>query len=297
MPRVNRALDLLAHGATIYYTDAGELSYEAGRQQAATWADVLMVEFEHGPFDPVGLAAFMRGLVDGGPTPDGYRTPTIIATLPANCRTVPEVRANAWQARQVLGAGAHGILHPRRADAVRAFVEECRYPFSPPAAGLEEGQRGSGGQERAAAIWGVSLGEYLRLADPWPLNPDGELLLGVKIEDRHCLAVADAVAAVPGLAFAEWGPGDMGMSYNLPEAHDPPYPPELEAARHTVKAACDAHGLAFLSSWNDGGHSQAENVRYLLDWGARIIAADEALATMGRHMVEQRGASLQQLHR
>jgi 4-hydroxy-2-oxoheptanedioate aldolase len=284
MPRVNRALDLLARGATIYYTEAGALSYEAGRRQATTWADVLMVEFEHGPFDPVGLTAFMRGLVDGGPTADGYHTPTVIATLPANCRTVAEVRANAWQARQVLAAGVHGILHThaRQPEAVRAFVEECRYPFAPPADGLGEGQRGSGGQERAAAIWGVSMSDYLRLADPWPLNSHGELLLGLKIEDRHCLAVADEVAAVPGLAFAEWGPGDMGMSYGYAEAHDPPYPPELETARHAVKAACDAHGLAFLSSWNDARQSKEDNVRYLREWGARIIAADEELATIGR---------------
>ena len=26
--------------------------------------------------------------------------------------------------------------------------------------------------------------EYLKKADVWPLNPDGELLLGVKIEDQ-----------------------------------------------------------------------------------------------------------------
>jgi 4-hydroxy-2-oxoheptanedioate aldolase len=286
MPRVNRAIELLSSGATIYYTEAGELSYEAGRRQATTWADVLMVEFEHGPFDPVGLAAFMRGLADGGPTPDGYRTPTVVATLPANCRTVLEVRANAWQARQVLAAGVHGILHThaRQPDAVRAFVEECRYPFAAAVGVLGEGQRGSGGQERAAAIWGVSLSEYLRLADPWPLNPAGELLLGVKIEDRHCLAVADEVAAVPGLAFAEWGPGDMGMSFGYPEAHDPPYPPELDTARHAVKAACDAHGLAFLSSWNEARQSKAANLRYLREWGAHIIAADEVLAPFGRRL-------------
>ena len=45
--------------------------------------------------------------------------------------------------------------------------------------------------------------EYLRRADPWPLNPDGELLLGLKIEDRHALPNADAIAATPGIYFAE----------------------------------------------------------------------------------------------
>jgi 4-hydroxy-2-oxoheptanedioate aldolase len=267
----------------------------------------------------------MRGLVDGGPTPDGYRTPAVITTLPSNCRTGEEVRANAWQVRQVLTAGVHGILHThaRRADAVQAFVEECRFPVlgarysilgsyevaasrqstssnpehrAPNTEHRPTGQRGAGGQQRAAAIWGVSPAEYVRLADPWPLNPDGELLLGVKIEDRECLANAGEVAAVPGLAFAEWGPGDMGMSFGHVDAHDPPYPPELEAARLAVKAACDAHGLAFLSSWNDRQRSVEENLRCLLDWGVRIVSpgahgpTGEEWARVGRRIARERPA-------
>ena len=71
-------------------------------------------------------------------------------------------------------------------------------------------------------------------------------MLGLKIENRRALANAEASVAVPGLAFAEWGPGDMGMSFGHKDAHDPPYPPEMTAARARVKAACDRAGLAFL---------------------------------------------------
>jgi hypothetical protein len=38
----------------------------------------------------------------------------------------------------------------------------------------------------------------------------------------------------------------MGMSLGLPDAHDPPYPAEMKAARDKVLAACKAHKLAFL---------------------------------------------------
>ncbi len=55
--------------------------------------------------------------------------------------------------------------------------------------------------------------EYVIRADTWPLNPEGELMLGLKLEDRHCLPTAAISTAVPGLAFSEWGPGDMGMSF------------------------------------------------------------------------------------
>ena len=77
-------------------------------------------------------------------------------------------------------------------------------------------------------------------------STDGELLLGLKIENTRALANAEKVAAVPGIAFAEWGPGDMGMSLGLPDAHDPPYPPEMVAARNKVLAACKAKQVAFL---------------------------------------------------
>jgi len=52
---------------------------------------------------------------------------------------------------------------------------------------------------------------------------------------------------VPGISFAEWGPGDMGMSLGFPDNHDEPYPPAMVDARTRVLAACKANGIAFLS--------------------------------------------------
>ena len=212
--RINRVIELIEAGEPVYYTGTGELTYENGLKQVSTWADFLITDFEHYAFDVAGLTAFMKGLVDGGPTKAGHRTPTVISTLPSNCRTIEEVRANAWQIRQVLSAGVHGILHThaRQAEAVRAFIEECRYPFHKEGRqGLGEGQRGAGGQGRPAEIWGVTAQEYTKIADPWPLNPDGELFLGLKLENQESAANSDAICRVPGLAFVEWGPGDMGM--------------------------------------------------------------------------------------
>jgi len=99
---------------------------------------------------------------------------------------------------------------------------------------------------RAAEIWGVSVAEYFARADPWPLNPRGELLLGIKVENTRALASVERTTRVPGLAFAEWGPGDMGMSMGYPDQHDEPYPPEMLGARTRIMAACKAAGLAFL---------------------------------------------------
>ena len=274
--RINRCIDLLEAGHPIYYTEAGELSFDNGLEQSQTWADFLIADFEHTPFDVIGLHDFMHGLVAGGPTTDGYRMPTVIATLPSNCKTRAEVEANAWQIRHVLSTGVHGILHThaRDPDAVAAFVEACRYPFQTVGQGdrLGQGQRGAGGQDAPADLWGYVPQHYIQIADPWPLNPAGELMLGLKIEDREGVAMAESLTNVPGLSFAEWGPGDMGMSYGYLDAHDPPYPDELESARKTVKAACDTAGLAFLSSWHQADKTEEENVRFLFDWGVKVVS-------------------------
>ena len=124
---------------------------------------------------------------------------------------------------------------------------------------------GGGGQGGAAAIWGVSAAEYVRIADPWPLNPEGELMLGVKIEDRHGLPVAEEIAANPAISFAQWGPGDMAMSFGYPDSHDPPYPPEMENARHTVKSALDKGGVAFYGSWNDDTMTEEQIAEHMIN--------------------------------
>jgi 4-hydroxy-2-oxoheptanedioate aldolase len=85
---------------------------------------------EHGAFDMTGRGEYMKGLVEGGPTRSGHRTPAVIVEAPVNGTDAANVRFNAWQFRQILGRGVHGVLlcQAEAADAVRAFVESCRYP-------------------------------------------------------------------------------------------------------------------------------------------------------------------------
>lgn len=285
--RINKAIELLQSGQPVYITHAAEPSYECGKSMAKTWADVILMDFEHYFFDIGGLTKFMKGLKDGGPTNSGHPTPTVITTLPSNCTTINEVLANAWQVRHVLSTGAHGILHThaRSAEAVRTFVATCRYPFQEIGRGvIPEGLRGAGGQAQPAPIWGLSPVDYVNVADPWPLNPKGELLLGLKIEDRHCLQNADEIAAVPGIGFAEWGPGDMGMSFGDPDAHDPPYSVVMNDARNRIKAALDKNGVAFYSVWRDKSMSDEEQIKYTITkLGSKLLSVhSKELADYGR---------------
>src|SRR5215210_6573459 len=253
MPRVNRAIELLSQDQPIYYTSTHDLSFETGKAMANTWADFINIDMEHHPFDVRGLTQFMEGLVAGGPTKSGHRTPAVIAVVPITARYEHAIRANSWMFTQVLTAGVHGILmtHCNSVAAVQAFVEGCRYPFNRlgVGTGLGEGERGSAGQAHAASIWGLEVPEYLAKADPWPLNPDGELMLGLKIENRNALQFAETLCAIPGISFAEWGPDDMW------------------AARNKVFAATKAAGIAFLESMSP------ENVTKSIDEGVRIGSA------------------------
>jgi 4-hydroxy-2-oxoheptanedioate aldolase len=271
--RINRAIELLEQGQPIYYTGSHEGtdgSFQQGVMDAQTWADYISYDMEHAPFDVKGLSDYMRGLAQGGPTKSGHRTPAVIVNVPVNGTDEQTVRANAWMFHQVLATGVHGILlcHADTPGAVRAFIEAVRTPGN-------GGRRGVHGNSTAGRIWGLSADEYGEKADVWPLNPNGELLLGLKLEDKYALENAEANAKVPGVAFAEWGPGDMAFSLGVKSAPGP-LPPLMAAARAKVFAATKASKIFFLNSVN------ADNVVDMIKEGVMIGAGNEKAAEVGR---------------
>jgi 4-hydroxy-2-oxoheptanedioate aldolase len=119
--------------------------------------------------------------------------------------------------------------------------------------------------------------EYFERAEPWPLNPKGELLLGVKIESPTGIANCDEILAVPGLGFAEMGPGDLGLSLGYTTVQRRPYPPIMEEARARVFAGCQKNKLAFLEN------ATPENIAQRLDDGIRVISGHSPeVARIGR---------------
>ncbi|HMC58175.1 MAG TPA: aldolase/citrate lyase family protein [Candidatus Solibacter sp.] len=281
--RINRAIELLEQGQPIYYTGSHsgtEGGFEQGKEDAQTYADYISYDMEHAPYDIRGLTDYMRGLVAGGPTRSGHRTPAVIVNVPVNGIDEAAVRANAWMFQQVLAAGVHGILltHADAPGAIRAFVEAVRLPIHKQGVdqGLNEGRRGVHGVPTAAQIWGISTDEYLDKADAWPLNPAGELLLGVKLEDKYALGNAEQNAKVPGIAFAEWGPGDMALSLGVRGPGAAEKDPRMVAARAKVLAACKANKIFFLNSMN------ANNVIDLIKEGVMIGPASQQATEIGR---------------
>jgi 4-hydroxy-2-oxoheptanedioate aldolase len=286
--RINRAIELLEAGQPIYYT-GGRGGYEEGKKMSATKADYINYEMEHGAFDIKELRDFMRGLVDAGPTRTGHRTPAVIVTLPILGKDLASMKANTWVVQQVLASGVHGILlcHAESPEAIREFVEASRYPFAEKATGLGQGYRGSGSQGFASQIWGVSQTEYFKKADTWPLNKGGEIMLGLKIENPKATANASKSTKVPGIAFAEWGPGDQSFYLNgMPLGSDESRmmtPPMKQARAAVFKAAKEAN-IAFLNACNEA------NVIEMIKEGVKICTSGDSPASeKGRKFTKRQG--------
>ena len=288
---INKAIDLLSQGQPIYYftevRGGSQEGFKEGLRLAKTWADLIIYETEFGAYDVTELREFMAGLAQGGPTASGYRTPAVQVVPPFSGLDVATVRANDWVVQPVLAAGVHGVTLCRARDpaAVREFVRLARLPHQRQGVDqgpLEEGLRGNGGQLRASQVWGFSPSEYMRRADVWPLNPEGEILLGLKIEDRYVFMNSEQIAKTPGIGYAEWGPGDMGLSLGFPEVHDPPYPATVAAARLRILNACGDAGIAFPDVMT------LDNVEERVNEGLRILTTRyEEAAARGRRLTQR----------
>jgi 4-hydroxy-2-oxoheptanedioate aldolase len=279
---VNRVIDMWLKEQPVYYSQTSSGGYEQGKAMAATKADYITYEMEHGALDFRELREFMRGLVEAGPTRTGHKTPAVIVTLPI-AGTTDALRANAWMIQQALATGVHGILlcNAESPEAARLMIEASRYPFAPRVEGLAQGTRGNGSQAYASRMWGVTAEEYMRIADPWPMNPDGELLFGLKIENPRADANVETSVRVPGITFAEWGPGDHGfyiMGRPGTYTGGGEAAPQMAAVRRRVLNATKAAGIKFLNACNENNVIDQLKDGVMICTGGDTPAADKGRA-------------------
>lgn len=281
---INKVIRLLEQGQPAYSVHPIELSYQGGWEMVNTWADWIRVNMEHDAFDLPGLKAFMQGLKDGIQEAIGRSMPMVSIELPIGGYSESVIRSNAWMIQAALALGIHGILlcHAEDPKAVKAYVECCRYAFHTHGVGegLDHGQRGAGGEGIAAGVWGLSILEYQEKADVWPLNPDGDIALGIKVESNKAAERAEELTRIPGLCFAEWGPADMIASFGYKGKHFRPFPDDVLEARAKVMAAAKKAGLYFLHS------TYSDDVIDLINEGVMLCDPDgdslEEVAVIGR---------------
>lgn len=104
-----------------------------------------------------------------------------------------------------LNAGHSGVMlqEVESADEVRAGLAAMRFTS-------KGGTRPEAGVGLAASYWKLSEAEYRQKADPWPLNPKGELVLWAIVESKKGIANIREIAQVPGLTVIVVGAGTLG---------------------------------------------------------------------------------------
>jgi len=243
-------------------------AYAQGRKMARTYCDLIVYGLEHGPLDFTDFVNFMSGLKDGGPTASGHVTPTVIVEVPCLGWTEEYALANAWIVTNLLDLGADGIhiCHARDPKAIEVYCQiAARYPFDYPGT-PKVARQGLGMRGQTAPIasnfWGVSDYKYLHIADVWPLNPRGEILMGCAIEDTFGVSNVKQILAIKGLAIAEWYHSEIGLSAfglgGYPEDHSgginftPEQTAALNAMDDKVRTECVRNGLRFKGSASSG---------------------------------------------
>lgn len=204
---------------------------EAG-QPGLSGVNYLFIDMEHGPFDLQRLEVVAATLKQVR----NEKQQMILAPI---VRIPVEGDGDLrWVIKQVLELDVLGIIVPHvetKEQALRA-VQAMRYPAQRDSKYPEP--RGRRGRENAQ-LWGYkSAAEYLRKADVWPLNPEGELFLMVMIESQEGVRRVNELLDVPGVNVL-FGPGDMAIALGV---QNPPasWHPDVAAAGQTVVKACVA---------------------------------------------------------
>ncbi len=236
------------------------------RGEPAITSDVwTFVDQEHGPYVIDQLGVRLREMAE-------VRTATGQQRLAPIVRIPTEGDQNVrWVIKQVLERGGMGIIVPQVENAEQAtkIIRAVRYPqrrdtrYPAPS-----GRRGFAGAPRT---WGLSVMEYIEVADAWPLNPEGELFVMPMIENVEGVRNVDAILDVPGVGGVLIGPNDLSMGLGVGPWHTDGrvlHPPEAEAAIQTVAQACVAKEKhCGMVTWSD-----AETTKYIAD-GFQVIFA------------------------
>jgi 4-hydroxy-2-oxoheptanedioate aldolase len=258
---------------------------QADRQSAIEFAaapyDGVVFEMEHNAWDVQALQDSLQYLLNRRQIHDaGSLAPTVtpIVRIPPN-----GAEKNQWLAKQALDRGVYGIVWPHVSTAEEAYnaVASCRYPRQKSAPLYEPaGVRGDGPMA-AARYWGLTQQEYYARADVWPLNPRGEILVILMIEDVQGVANLDEILGkVPGIGCVLIGEGDLSQELGVPRQYE--HPAVVEAMAQIV-GTCRKHDVPVGHPHVTGKNVEsvvAQGYRFLMSAPVRSYAAIEKARTL-----------------
>jgi 4-hydroxy-2-oxoheptanedioate aldolase len=275
----------LSKGGAVYATSPADLSLANAAVLADSALDFVQIDMEHSPLDFETMRAFMQGMLSRA---EMLQTRSLrphvlpFISLPQNGREQLQ-----FMIKQALDLGVYGLMfaHINTAQEALAAVRASRYPQRRGAPDFQPaGQRGVS-PTIAARYWGLPFLEYIERADVWPLDPSGEVLLIMQIEEEEAVKNVEAILDVPGVGAAFIGPLDLATSMGFPGN---PAAPEVQAACDRVLAACKKKGIAC------GIAATAENVERYVKQGYRMFivgAEGEGLSAEAIRALERVGRS------
>jgi 4-hydroxy-2-oxoheptanedioate aldolase len=272
-PRLNGAIRALEQGNAAFSTFS---PLETGTAQALNAAryDAVVFEMEHNPYDVRALRDCMQYMLDRRQIwSAGSLAPAVtpIARVPANGGEM-----NQFLAKQVLDMGVYGVLWPHvsTVEEARNAVTACRYP-RPASVPLFEpaGQRGDG-PKHAVPYWGVTYQEYYARADVWPLNPHGEILVGIMCEETRAIKnLPQMLEQVPGIGYVLIGEGDLSQELGVARQYDHP---AVLSAVDDILAICKQYNVVC-----GHPHANSKNVEELLERGFRWLMTAPSYSDAG----------------
>ncbi|MEK9678476.1 MAG: aldolase/citrate lyase family protein [Rhodospirillaceae bacterium] len=262
LPRLNGIIAALEKG--IAFSAFSPIDQQSAIAMTNSKFDGIVFEAEHNPWDAGELSMALQFMLDRRAiASSGSVAPAVtpLVRVPVN-----GVEMAQWQAKQALDSGVYGVVWPHISTAEEAYnaVAACRYPRLPDKPNFEpQGIRGDG-PTRACRYWGLTNQEYYKKADVWPLDPNGEILVVIQIEDTKGIDnLEDMLKNVPGIGVILIGEGDLGQELGYPREYD--HPELLKAMAEVVKICKDNNVVV--------GHPHANpgNMQRIMDEGYRFI--------------------------
>jgi 4-hydroxy-2-oxoheptanedioate aldolase len=265
IPRLNSVIAALESGRPAFTTFCSA-DTETAMTLASTKYDGCVFEMEHNPWDSGRLRDCLQYMLDRR---------QILARGSAASGVTPMVRIPVngsekgnWHAKQALDVGCYGIVWPHISTVEEAAnaVAACRYPRLKTAPRYEPpGIRGDS-PKFASRFWGITQDEYYKRADVWPLDPKGEILAILQIEDAKGVEnLPDILKKVPGIGVILIGEGDMSQELGHPRDYEHP---SVQAAIAEVVKVCLANNVVV-----GHPHVDSNNAERLLEQGFRFLMA------------------------
>jgi 4-hydroxy-2-oxoheptanedioate aldolase len=283
LPRLNGIIRALESGQHAFTTFTPP-DVEAAIALQASKYDGVVFEGEHNAWDIRVLRDCLQYLLNRAQIAKAASmapavTPTV--RIPPNGNEM-----NQFFAKQALDLGYYGIIWPHVSTVAEAYnaVAACRYPRLKGRPLYEPAGIRGDGPAQAARYWGVTQQEYYERADVWPLNPQGEILVILMIEDTAGIAnLDDMLKNVPGIGAILIGEGDLSQELGIPRQYE--HKTLLDAMAQVV-ATCRKHNVVVGHPHVEVGNAERiikEGYRYLMCAAPRSFATlEKARSLAGR---------------